>query len=884
MKERESIRHRYRRLIGRNVAAELDAELRFHFDMRVEELVARGMDREAARQAVLQRLGPIETARAECETIDHRQQRREVRVEMLETLVQDLRHALRGLSRQKAWTATAILTLALGIGATSALFTIVNAVMIRPLPYPDADRVLSLSQSMNGSDMSVVPDYLYQAWQKRSRSFSAIAAYTGSGTVLQVGDEPEAVTGLAVAQPYFAVMGILPERGRVFLPDEDVQGAARVTVLSDQLWRRAYGADTSIIGRSVLFDGVPHTVVGVMPPQFTTQHRAQYWVPLRMPASEEKGSVFYYQVLGRLAESSGGRSVTMEGALADLTAIAKAANADKGPEAAKVTPLIMTLRDRRLGDTGTTLLILLAAVGVLLLIACVNVANLLLARAASRRRELSVRVALGASWWRLSRYLLCEGLVLSVAGAGIGLVIASASVGYFARIGPTAVSRAEGLGLDWRVVSFTTALALLTGLVFGLLPAWSAMREDVSASIATGSGGRNAGSIRQNRVRRALVVLELGTALVLVTAAGLLSKSFFRVTSTASGVDPSHLLVADVQLARSRYPDGAAGPFYDQLLAAVRATPGVVSASMTQAAPIGGARMSTRLTLPDGSQTAQFWIFAVDDAYFRTAGIPIVAGRGFLPSDVASKASVAVVSESLARALAGKLGGNVIGSTLPTHGEVSPPTIIGIAGDVRQQGLETDPTMQLYLSLAHQGADNYLTLLVRTAGDPAAMVGPVRSIVRRLDKRQPAPVMETMEHQMADQVAPRRFRFILLGLFAVLAATLAAVGLYGVMSYVVTERTNEIGVRVALGADRSRVMRLVVGEGMAMTAVAAVLGLAGSLAAVRALQSMVFRVSVYDPWIFAAGALILGAVAVVACAFPAWRAAKVDPISALRSG
>jgi putative ABC transport system permease protein len=699
MKRGGSMRHRYRRLIGRNIAAELDAELRFHFDMRVEELMARGMDRDAAREAVL----------------------------------------------------------------------------------------------------------------------------------------------------------------------------------SDQLWRHAFGGDTAIIGRTVLFDGVPHTVVGVMPAQSTTSHRAQYWVPIRMPASEEDGSIFFYQVIGRLA------GTTTPGALADLASIARAENAGKGPDAAKMKPLLMTLRERRLGDTSNTLLILLAAVGVLMLIACVNVSNLLLARAASRRRELTVRVALGASSWRLARFLLGEGFVLSIAGAGLGLAIAWASVGYFARIGPATVSQAEGLGLDWRVIAFTTALALFTGLVFGLLPAWTATREDVSASISASGGGRNAGSARQNRVRRALVVLELSTALVLVTAAGLLSKSFFRVTSTASGVEPSHLLVANTELSRSRYPHGTAGPFYERLLAAVRATPGVVSASITQAPPIGGARMSMTTTFADGSKSPRFWAFAVDEAYFRTAGIPIVAGRGFLPSDARSKAAVAVVSESMARAIAGKIGSSVIGSVLPARGERG-PTIIGIARDVRQRGLEVEPTMQLYTSVAHDGADNYMTLLVRTSGDPAAMVGAVRTIFHRIDDRQPIPAIETQEQRMAQSVAPRRFRFIVLGLFAVLAATLAAVGLYGEMSYVVTERTSEIGVRVALGADRSRVMRLVVGEGMAMTAVAGVLGLAGSFVAVRALRSMVFQVSVYDPWIFATSALVLGVVAIVACGFPAWRAAKVDPITALRAG
>jgi predicted permease len=878
MSPRGTMPHRYRRLFGRNVAAELDAELRFHFDMRVEELMARGMDREAARQAVLARLGAMDEARAECATIDHRQRRREARVEMLETLMQDLRHVLRSLGRQKAWTATAVLTLALGIGATSALFTIVNAVMIRPLPYPDADRILSLSVVNEGGDMAVVPSYVYQAWRARSRSFSAVAAYTGSATVLQLGDGAEAVNGLAVAQPWFEVMGVRPELGRIFRPDEDVPGAPRVTVLSDQLWRHAFGGDSGVIGRTVLFDGVPHTVVGVMPAPFTTSYRAQYWVPLRMAATEEQGMVFFYQVVARLAGAT-----TTASALADLAAVARVANAGRGPEAAKLAPLAMTLRDRRLGDTSDTLLILFAAVGVLMLIACVNVSNLLLARAASRRRELSVRVALGASSWRLARFLLCEGFVLSVAGAGLGLVIARMSVGYFARIGPRTVSQAEGLGLDWRVLAFTTALALLTGLVFGLLPAWTAARDDVSASISSSGGGRNAGSVRQNRLRRALVVLELGTALVLVTAAGLLTKSFYRAASTPSGVEPSRLLVANTELSRSRYPEGAAGPFYEKLLAAVRATPGVASASITQAPPIGGARVSMTLTFPDGSKSPRFWAFAVDESYFATAGIPIVEGRGFLPSDARAKANVAVVSESMARALAGKLGGSVIGSVLPGD-NTGRPTIIGIVRDVRQRGVESEPTMQLYTSVAHEGVDNYMTLLVRTSGRPAAMIGAVRAIFHRIDDRQPIPAIETQEQRMAGAIAPRRFRFILLGLFAALAAALAAVGLYGVMSYVVTERTGEIGVRVALGADRSRVMRLVVGEGMAMAAIASALGLAGSFAAARMLRSMVFQVSVYDPWIFATSVLVLGAVAIAACGVPAWRAAKVDPISALRAG
>ncbi|HEX6314885.1 MAG TPA: ABC transporter permease [Gemmatimonadaceae bacterium] len=869
-----SLRHRYRRFFGRRIADEIDAELRFHVDMRVEELIERGMGPEEAKRAVIARLGDVESARRECTVIDQRQQRREARHDMFDSFLHDLRLAGRSLARQKGWTAVVVATLGLGIGANSSLFSIVNAVLLRPLPYPDSHRIISVSEAYDGRDGFVVAAPVLAAWRTEATSFDALAAYSSSSTIMQGRGDPEIVRGQQVTAGYFAVMGQMPVRGRPFNADEEKPGAPRVIILSDQLWRRMYGADSTVLGATINLDGNPTTVVGIMPPSFTSTGRAQYWIPLRTPASTG-GATFYYSALGRLRHDR-----TIESARTELATIQQRVNAARATEARTATPVVMTLHERRYGDTRPALLLLLSAVGVLLLIACANVSNLILVRAARREGEFAVRIALGASRGRLMRYLLAESVILTTLGAVLALLLARLTLGSAVRLSPQVIARAEGIGIDSTVIVFTAAVAIATGLVFALIPALAVGRTSVNSVLAH-SGGRSTSGGRQHNARRALVVAQLATALTLVTGAGLLAKSFATVMSIDPGVDVNRVLLGTVQLSYTRYGSGKATPFFEQFVERVRAIPGVEAAALSDALPLGGARMSTVFTLADGTKSPRFDVSAVGEEYFQALAIPRVSGRLFLESDAAGAPPVAVINQALAGALFPNDA--AVGKQLPIGGENEPPvTVVGVVRDARQRGIESDPPLVLYRPVRQDGAGAYMHLVVRTSVNPQTVQRAIRETMLALDPTQPPPQFMTPQQVIAESVAPRRFNFVLLGILATVAALLAAIGLYGVMSYAVAERTREFGIRAALGADRARVLQHVMKEGVWLTVIALAMGGAGSYAAVQLLRNMLFQVSVHDPWIFAAGGLVLGTVALIACLVPALRATRVDPVTALR--
>ena len=861
---------RYRRVHGRRPVAEVNAELQAHLDMLVEDGIARGLSEPDARAAAMARMGDLRAARDACIDIDQRLQRRETMTAMWDTITQDVRLAARMFARNRLWTALAVLTLGLGIGANSALFSIVNAVLLRPLPYVEPDRIVSISTAFDGKDAFAAPEPTYIAWKARQKSFSAFAAYRRTETMLKGPGDPEIVTGRVVTHGYFAVFGVPPMLGRIFTPDEDVYGAPRVILLSEQAWRRLYGGDSAIVGRTILMDQTPARVIGVMPASFTTKTGPQYWQPYGMHPPASPMSVFYTNVTGKLAPG-----VSTETARAELQTLLP-------PPTAKVvvTPVVMPLHERMYGDTRPTLLMLFAAVGVLLLIACANVANLLLARATRRQREFAVRAAIGASSWRLVRLTLSESTLLALMGAAAGLLVAWLTLGTFIQLSPPAIARVEGIAIDMSVVGFAMAVALVTGVTFGLIPALHIRRVDVNSVLAN-AATRVSGGKSQAFVRRALVVVELATALMLVTGAGLLMKSFARVRSIDPGVDPSRIVVAGIQLSRGRYtsPEAVHG-FYDRFTKGIAAIPGVAAVSVTDAAPMGGARMSRSIS-ENGREGPQYDISGVDHEFFRASGIRILAGRAFLPGDIESTESVAILNESAARLL-GK-GGNVIGERYAVASG-TPSRIIGVAEDVLQHGVEDAAPAIVYIPLAQFGGpSHYMTIIARTSGSARSAVPAIRDVLRRVDPLQPLPDLQTLEQQLSSAVAPRRFTFALLTVFASLGAVLAMIGLYGVMSYLVAERTNEIGVRVALGADARRIMGYVVGEGVILVVAGLFFGLLGSLAGVRLLRTMLFQVSVYDPVIFVAGAALLVATALVACFVPARKAAALDPVEALRA-
>jgi putative ABC transport system permease protein len=841
--------------------------------MLVEDGLARGLSESEARAAAQARMGDIRAAREACIEIDNRLQRRETVTAMWDTITQDVRLAARTFGRNKLWTALAVLTLGLGIGATSALFSIVNAVLLRPLPFPDPDRIVSVTNAFDGKDALGVPEPTYRAWKERAKSFSVLAASRQAQTVLKGAGDPEIVTGRVTTYGYFQVFGLRPLLGRVFTAEEDQPGSPRMIVLSEQIWRRLYNADSSIVGRTILMDQNPATVIGVMPAAMTTKTGPQYWLPYRMRPSTD-GSIFYTSATGRLAPGASLRT-----ARAELEALLPPPSARDSKVV--TTVVAITLHERRFGDTRPTLLMLFAAVGVLLLIACANVANLLLARAMHRQREFAVRAAIGASSWRLVRFTLAESTLLSLIGAAAGLVIAWLTLGTFIQLSPPTIAGVDGVAIDVNVIAFAIAVAVITGITFGLIPALQVRRVDVHTVLSSSATRISAGR-RQGFMRRALVVAELATALVLVTGAGLLMKSFARVTSIEPGIDASRIVVAGMNLSRGRYKDyPAVRAFYDRFITAIAATPGVEGVSVADAPPLGGSRMSRSIS-ENGKPGPRFDISAVDQEYFRTTGLRVVGGRAFAKTDAEGSEPVAILNETAAR-MFGK-GMSVVGERLPVV-DTAPTRIIGIVRDILQHGVEEAAPAIVYVPLAQFGGpSHYMTILARTSGDPKALVPAIRDLLRQIDPLQPLPELHTLEQQMSDAVAPRKFTFTLLTVFASIGALLAMIGLYGVMSFLVEERTNEIGVRVALGADAQRIMRYVVGEGVVLVACGVMLGLAGSLAAVRVLRTMLFQVSVYDPSIFVAGAVLLVGTAMVACALPARRAAALDPVDALRAG
>ncbi|MEP6493931.1 MAG: ABC transporter permease [bacterium] len=794
-------------------------------------------------------------------------------MELFDTLRQDLRLVVRTFIRQKAWTAVAVLTLALGVGANSTLFTVINAVLLKPLPFANPDRIVSISESDKGVDQLTVGSTTFADWQRSQRSFESLAASSGASTIIRGRDAAEDVSGARVTGNYFSVFGVAPARGRTFTADEDRKGGPSVIVLSDQLWHSLFGADPGVLGKTVSLDGKPSTLIGIMPASFTNERRAQYWIPLAI--THTPGITFFYSVIGRLR--AGG---SMAVARSELTRIQRAADAPAGVDQRAMTPVLMTLHERRYGDTRTPLLVLLAAVGVLLLIACTNVANLLLARSARRQKEFAVRVALGAGRARLVRYLLTESIVLSLLGGALGFLIPVAATGYIVRIGPKALSLADQIAVDWRVAAFTFAICLATGVLFGLVPAINAGRADVSIALASGSS-RATSSRAQRRYRDILVIVELATALVLLTGAGILTNSFLRILSIDSGIRPEHVLIAEPSLSRTKYPGVSATRYLDPFIARVRSLPGVRSVALADAAPLGGIRMSlVDNNAPGHVKAPSVDVVVADTAYFSTLGITLRSGRLFSHDDRGSSPPVGVVNEAFVRVLFPTA--NPIGQE--TRGGAAGKTIriVGIVHDVLQRGIEASASPTIYTPLAQNEVDGSMTVLVNTAGDPNELAAPIRQIARDIDPAQPLPTLTTMERAMADAVAPRRFSFLLLGVFASTAALLAAIGLYGVMAYLVTERSTEIGVRVALGADRARVLGMVLGEGMRLTSVGIGIGFGASLFAARLLRQLVYQVSVYSPWTFSLAASLLAAIAFVACSVPAWRATCVDPMVALR--
>jgi len=854
-------------------------EIRSHIEEKTDELVASGMSRADAELAARRAFGNVvklqETARDVLRLAT-----------LIDSLATDVRYALRGLVQKPGFTIAVILTLALGIGANAVVFALVNAVVLRPLPYPDPDRIVSISGG-EGSEGGALSNHAYADWSQTTRSVESHAAYEGGRAEFQTPRGPVRFSGVWATPNYFGIFGVRPILGRTFDDSETKPGGPQVVVLSEPLWRDRFAADSALVGRSVTVDGKPRLVIGVLPAAFTIGRPERFWIPLhvvppvRQP-NAESGEWIGYSVIARLRATA-----TLETVEAELaTLFARLKQEGYGPNVG--TPVVTTLHERRHGETRRPLLLLFGAVGVLLLTACANIANLALARATRREREFALRLALGASRWRIVRFVLIENLTLAAGGALLGLLLVRASLGWFVHISPGSIQNTETIGVSGALVLYASVVAILTALLFGMAPAMTASRAAPNRTLAGGLQ-QSTGSRRHSFARRALVVAELAIALVFLTGAGLVAKTFWQVTRVDPGFRAEQVLLANFELG-DRYTDAAAMAFYDALMARVRGQPGVRSAAWVQGAPMtqSGISVGFEISVETGKPTrrGERWAFVEPD-YFGTIGAELVAGRLLAAEDRKGAPRVAVVSEGYsARNLD---GAPALGRTLRSE-ECSPRcrlyllTIVGVVKEMVQEATDKDPYPIVFVPMAQKAGElKPAALLVRTSVEPAQFHARIRDEVRALDPQQAEPRFSSMEQAMNERVAPRKFILVLLVAFAALAGGLAIIGLYSVLSYLVAERTREIGIRIAVGANAGRVTWMVLGQGLRYTLTGIALGSVLSVAVVRVLRAWMYEMSVYDAPTFAAVAALLVVVALVASWLPARRASRVDPVQALRA-
>jgi predicted permease len=809
--------------------------------------------------------------------------------ETLRELVHDLRHAGRQMRRAPAFAAVAAGTLALGIGAATALFAALHAVVLRPLPYPEPERLVFL-RTATSTALSSFSVGNFVDMDARADAYQALAAKQNISITLQEGDVPERLTAARVTHDYFDVLGLAPMRGRVFTADEDEPGQAPVVVVSERLWRRRFDADPGLVGRTLRLDGVPHQVLGVMPPEFELDANAEeLWLPIAFtPAQRAQHDEHYLLVFGRLR---GGTAI--ESARAELSTVAASLEREHPRQNTGRTIRLEPLADVLVAGHGTRLAILFGAVGLVLLVACANVAGLLLARGAARGRELAVRAALGAGRGRIARQLLAETLVLAGAGAAAGLALAAVLLRVLVASAPAEVPRLEQARLDLTVCAFAVAAALVSGLLAGCAPAFGASRLDLRSSL----GGRGiAGG--GDRGRRALVATQVALSLVLVAGAALLVRTSAALDREPLGFDPAGLLTARVALPSTRYtePEPTVRAFL-AFLERVRAVPGVASASLSSQAPLVPGGGSNGLVPEGRPQNMESSIVSrlqlVTPGYFETVRTPLLRGRGFTAADTRGAPRVMVVSETFARTA--WPGQDVVGKRVSCcEGTPESPSwkeIVGVAADTRSSGPAYDLRPEFYLPLEQAPDDAWrwvqrrLTLVARTDGvAPEAVIGGVRAALREVDPAVPLFDIAPMTERHAATLAESRFQAGLLAAFALGALVLTAVGLYGVIAFGVAQRTREIGVRMALGASEASVLRLVAAQTARVTLPGLVLGLTGAWAGGRALSSLLHGVGPHDPWSLATAAILLLAVAACASALPARRAAGVDPARALSEG
>lgn len=820
----------------------------------------------------------------------------------MQTLWQDLRYGARMLIKTPALTAIVILALALGIGANSAIFSVINAVVLRPLPYDHAEQLLFLNERSPVLDEMSISYPNFIDWRNQNHVFEKIGVYNRNSYNLTGYGEAERILTAQASADLFSALRVNAMIGRVFTNEEDQPGGARVVVLSYALWQRMFGGQNSILNQNITLNGRPYTVIGVMPPEYAFPNRVEMWVPVGQlsadPNWKQRGNHPGLYAVGRLKPGA-----TIDQAQADMNNVA--ANLEKQyPDSntkngVRIRPMIEVLVGNTVRDT---LWILFGAVAFVLLIACANIANLLLARATSRRKEMAIRAAMGAGRWRIARQLLTESLLLAILGGGIGLVIARLTIKWILYVSPTAIPRSREITLDWRVLAFTLGVSVLTGILFGLVPALQAGEVDVHETLKEAGRGTSA----RHWLRSSLVVVEVATTMVLLIGAGLMIRSFYRLQNVNPGFSYEHLTSFTVALPQRKYvTEEQRSAFFNSLLQNIRALPGVQSVAAASGLPLGNNGWQTSFVVdgrpqPPPGQSPLMEACTVTPDYFRAMNIPLLRGRYFTDQDnraflagrdlskaddgerLIAGSNVIIVDEVFARQH--WPGEEAVGKRIRFGNDPNAPVleVIGVVGRVKMESLDNDSNrVQGYFSFS-QLPFGGMTVIIKGNGDPNQLIAAARAQVKGVDPDQPIYNIRTMDEIRGESVAPQRLNLMLLSIFAGIAFVLAIVGIYGVMSYAVTQRTHEIGIRMAIGAQPRDVFRMILGQGMLLTIIGMAAGLLGAFGLTRLMATMLFGIKPTDPVTFGGVALLLTAVALVACYIPGRRATKVDPVNSLR--
>ena len=815
----------------------------------------------------------------------------------MNTIWQDISYGVRVLVRDRTITLVAVIALALGIGANTAIFSVVNALLFRGLPYKDADRLVMLwetnPQIQVGFDLLPVSVGAFDDWQKRSESFEHVSVLESVRYAVVGAGRPERVAGVNTSASFFSVVGVSPTLGRTYTEEEDRPGANHVVVISHSLWQTRFGGDPDVCGKTMLLDGVPYNILGVMPRGFQFPRAADlpsfYQLPPRTevwtPAGFTEGQIanrgsHTKSVIAKLKPG-----VTFGQAQAEIDAIA-GRNAQQFADSQGWGARLVPLKEQLVGDLRVALLALMGAAGCVLLIASANVANLLLTRAATREREIAIRVAMGASRMRIVRQLLTESVLLAFAGGSLGVLLAVWGVDLLLAVSPASIPRKHEIAVDGAALAFTLGTTFVTGILFGLAPAFRLSRNRLNETLKEGVRGSTSG---RSRILGVLVVTEVALSLILLICSGLLARSFARVLGTESGFNTRNVAAMTLSVSSFRYDfNSRQVRFFENVIENVRAIPGTVSVGAVSELPLSGSDELDVFTIegrpapttPSDEPIADFRF--VDEDYFKTMQIELIAGRAFSKFDSRESQRVAIINESLARSCFN--GEDPIGKRVKAGSYDSQQpwaTVVGLVKDVKHSGLDKESHPGLYFPY-RQIVWGHLVIVARSEGDAASLFGPMREAVWSVDKDQPVTSLRTLDDYLSESVSQRRFIVILFAAFAAVALVLSAVGVYGVISYSVSQRTHEIGIRAALGASRSDVFKLVVGRGMLPALTGVIVGLAASFAATRLVQTLLYRVSATDSLTFGAVALLLTAVALIACYVPARRAMKVDPMTALR--